>query len=102
MHTGSLAANFVASGCDCFEWGLVMVNAFIQERELFPPAIPFRSGFLQRDKHEIYHEQCGNIDGQSLLFLHGGPGAEIAPAHRRLFDPKRFHVVLFDQRGCGQ
>ena len=79
-----------------------MVNAFIQERELFPSTIPFRSGFLQRDKHEIYYEQCGNIDGQSLLFLHGGPGAGIAPAHRRLFDPKRFHVVLFDQRGCGQ
>jgi len=79
-----------------------MVNAFIQERELFPPAMPFRSGFLQRDKHEIYYEQCGNLDGQPLLFLHGGPGAGIAPAHRRLFDPKRFHVVLFDQRGCGQ
>ena len=74
-----------------------MVNAFIQERELFPPAMPFRSGFLQRDKQEIYYEQCGNLDGQPLLFLHGGPGAEIAPAHRRLFDPKRFHVVLFDQ-----
>ena len=102
MHTGSLAARFAASGCDCFEWGLVMVNAFIQERELFPPAMPFRSGFLQRDKHEIYYEQCGNLDGQPLLFLHGGPGAGIAPAHRRLFDPNRFHVVLFDQRGCGQ
>jgi proline iminopeptidase len=102
MHTGSLAARFGVLGCDCFEWGLVMVNAFIQERELFPPAIPFRSGFLQRGEHEIYYEQCGNIDGQSLLFLHGGPGAGIAPAHRRLFDPKRFHVVLFDQRGCGQ
>ena len=36
------------------------------------------------------------------MFLHGGPGAGTAPAHRRLFDPKRFHVVLFDQRGCGQ
>ena len=68
-----------------------MVNAFIQERELFPPAMPFRSGSLQRDKHEIYYEQCGNLDGQPLLFLHGGPGAGIAPAHRRLFDPKRFH-----------
>ena len=79
-----------------------MANAFIQERELFPPATPFQSGFLNRDKHEIYYEQCGNRLGQPVLFLHGGPGAGTAPAHRRLFDPKRFHVVLFDQRGCGQ
>ena len=79
-----------------------MANAFIQERELFPPATPFQSGFLNRNKHEIYYEQCGNRLGQPVLFLHGGPGAGTAPAHRRLFDPKRFHVVLFDQRGCGQ
>ena len=75
---------------------------FIQERELFPPVMPFRSGFLNRNKHEIYYEQCGVRSGQPVLFLHGGPGAGTAPAHRRLFDPKRFHVVLFDQRGCGQ
>ncbi len=79
-----------------------MVNAFIQERELFPPVVPFHSGFLNRDKHNIYFEQCGNSAGQPILFLHGGPGAATAAAHRRLFDPKRFHVVLFDQRGCGQ
>ena len=79
-----------------------MANAFIQERELFPPVMPFQSGFLKRNQHEIYYEQCGNPLGQPVLFLHGGPGAGIAPAHRRLFDPKRFNVVLFDQRGCGQ
>ena len=79
-----------------------MANAFIQERELFPPVMPFQSGFLHRDKHEIYYEQCGNRTGRPILFLHGGPGAGTAPAHRRLFDPKQFHVVLFDQRGCGQ
>ena len=79
-----------------------MVNAFIQERELFPPIVPFHSGFLNRDKHNIYFEQCGNSAGQPILFLHGGPGAGSAPAHRRLFDPNRFRVVLFDQRGCGQ
>ena len=84
------------------EFVLSMVNAFIQERELFSPAMPFHSGFLKRGKHQIYYEQCGILSGQCILFLHGGPGAGIAPAHRRLFDPKRFHVVLFDQRGCGQ
>ena len=79
-----------------------MVNAFIQERELFPSIMPFQSGFLSRNKHEIYYEQCGNCSDQPVLFLHGGPGAGISSAHRRLFDPNRFHVVLFDQRGCGQ
>ena len=79
-----------------------MVDAFIPERELFPPLEPFHSGFLKCGEHQIYYEQCGSISGQPILFLHGGPGAGIAPAHRRLFDPKRFHLVLFDQRGCGQ
>ena len=79
-----------------------MANAFIQERELFPPLMPFQSGFLRRNQHEIYYEQCGNRLGLPILFLHGGPGAGSAPAHRRLFDPKRFRLVLFDQRGCGQ
>ncbi len=49
-----------------------MANAFIQERELFPPVMPFQSGFLNRNKHEIYYEQCGNHLGQPVLFLHGG------------------------------
>ena len=79
-----------------------MVNAFIQERELFPPAVPFNKGFIKRGAHEIYFEECGTPEGIPLLFLHGGPGAGIAPAHRRLFNPSRFHVVLFDQRGSGQ
>ena len=51
-----------------------MANAFIQERELFPPVMPFQSGFLNRDNHEIYYEQCGNPDGKPAIFLHGGPG----------------------------
>ncbi len=84
------------------EFVLAMVNAFIEERELFPPVKPFHSGFLKRDNHDVYYEQCGSPVGQPILFLHGGPGAGTAAAHRRLFDPKRFHVVLFDQRGCGQ
>ena len=79
-----------------------MVNAFIQERELFSPSKPFYSGFLKRDNHQIYYEQCGSSLGQPILFLHGGPGAGTSPAHRRLFDPRRFHLILFDQRGCGQ
>jgi len=79
-----------------------MAHAFIQEKELFPPIAPFNSGHLARGDHRVYFEQCGNPDGLPLLFLHGGPGAGIALAHRRLFNPERFHCVLFDQRGCGQ
>ena len=79
-----------------------MAHAFIQEKELFPPVVPFNRGYLARGIHRINYEQCGNPDGVPVLFLHGGPGAGIAPAHRRLFNPDRFHCVLFDQRGCGR
>ena len=79
-----------------------MVNAFIQEHDLFPAALPFHTGRLSRDVHDLYFEECGKQTGRPVLFLHGGPGAGIAPSHRRLFNPDRFHCVLFDQRGSGQ
>jgi proline iminopeptidase len=79
-----------------------MMNAFIQERDLFAPIVPFANGYLPRDKHHIYYEECGNRHGIPILFLHGGPGAGTAPMHRRLFNPDRFRIILFDQRGCGQ
>ena len=79
-----------------------MVNAFIKEHDLFPASKPFDSGRFSRGFHDLYYEQCGNINGQPILFLHGGPGAGISPSHRRLFNPKRFRCVLFDQRGCGR
>ena len=49
--------------------------------------------------HELYVELCGNPDGVPALVLHGGPGAGISPFMRRFFDPARYRVVLFDQRG---
>jgi proline iminopeptidase len=52
--------------------------------------------------HDLYYEQSGNPDGKPVVFLHGGPGAGSAPAMRRFFNPKRYRIVLFDQRGCGQ
>ena len=79
-----------------------MMNAFIQEHDLFPAALPFNTGRLARDGHELYFEECGKPSGQPILFLHGGPGAGIAPSHRRLFNPDRFRCVLFDQRGSGK
>jgi proline iminopeptidase len=52
--------------------------------------------------HEIYVERCGNPDGIPIVFLHGGPGSGCRPMHRRFFDPKKYHIILFDQRGCGR
>ena len=79
-----------------------MVNAFIQEHDLFPAALPFHTGWLSRDGHDLYFEECGKQTGRPILFLHGGPGAGITPSHRRLFNPDRFRCILFDQRGSGQ
>lgn len=70
---------------------------------LYPPIEPFDAGWLDvGDGHRLYYEQCGQAAGQPLLFLHGGPGSGCSPRHRRLFNPARFRMVLFDQRGCGR
>ena len=54
------------------------------------------------DGHSIYVEQCGNPQGLPVVVLHGGPGGGCSPAMRRYFDPERYRIVLFDQRGCGR
>ena len=69
---------------------------------LFPPIEPFNSGFMERDGHQIYYEQCGNPNGKPAVFLHGGPGGGGSTTVRRFFDPKKYHIVIFDQRGCGR
>ena len=70
---------------------------------LFPALTPNRHGMLAVDDiHTIYWEECGNPDGIPVLFLHGGPGAGLSPQHRRFFDPQRYRVILFDQRGAGK
>ena len=70
---------------------------------LYPPIEPFRTGILETgDGHSIYWELCGNPAGKPAVFLHGGPGAGCSTEHRRLFDPERYCVLLFDQRGCGR
>ncbi len=71
--------------------------------KFFPEITPYRQMRLKVDAiHEIYIEECGNPTGQPVLFLHGGPGAGLSEKHRRLFDPKHFRIILFDQRGAGQ
>jgi proline iminopeptidase len=67
------------------------------------PFAPLTSQLLPvGDDHEIYVETVGRADGIPAVYLHGGPGSGCQPDHRRLFDPERFHAVLFDQRGAGR
>jgi proline iminopeptidase len=58
--------------------------------------------FAVGDGHDIYVESVGREGGVPAVYLHGGPGSGCQPDHRRLFDPERFHAVLFDQRGAGR
>ncbi len=70
---------------------------------LHPPIIPYASGMLDTGGvHRIYWETSGNPDGIPVLFVHGGPGSGTSPNQRRFFDPARYRIVLFDQRGCGR
>lgn len=70
---------------------------------LHPPIAPYASGMLETaGLHRIYWETSGNPDGLPVLFVHGGPGSGTSPAHRRFFDPARYRIVLFDQRGSGR
>ena len=69
----------------------------------FPPIEPFATGTLKVSApHELYWEQCGNPEGDPILFLHGGPGAGCSETDRRFFDPEHFRIVLLDQRGSGR
>ncbi|MDB5686421.1 MAG: pip [Rhizorhabdus sp.] len=72
-------------------------------RTLYPPIEPYESGQIDvGDGHVLYYERVGTPGAKPAVFLHGGPGAGISPDHRRLFDPARYDVLLFDQRGCGR
>ncbi len=71
--------------------------------DLYPVIEPYESGmFPVGDGHELYYELCGNPKGKPVVFLHGGPGSGSGPEHRRFFDPKRYHILVFDQRGSGR
>ena len=74
-----------------------------ERRTLYPEIEPHRTGQLEvGDGHSIYFEESGNPRGKPVVFLHGGPGGGTDPKHRRFFDPERYRIVLFDQRGCGK
>ena len=69
---------------------------------LFPDIKPFAEHKLAVDEiHTLHVEECGRKDGFPILFLHGGPGGGTEPFNRRFFDPEKYRIILFDQRGCG-
>lgn len=70
---------------------------------LYPEIEPYKTGYLDTgDGHLVYWELCGNPKGKPVVFLHGGPGSGCTPKHRRLFNPEKYHIMLFDQRGSGR
>jgi proline iminopeptidase len=71
--------------------------------DFYPPLKPFNSGYLRVSPvHEIYYEESGNPKGKPVVFLHGGPGGGTDAKMRQFFNPQRYRIVLFDQRGCGR
>ena len=72
-------------------------------RSFYPEIEPYETGMLDvGDGHRVYWELCGNPNGKPVVFLHGGPGGGCTPTQRRLFDPEKYRILLFDQRGCGR
>lgn len=71
--------------------------------ELYPATVPYDKGMLDvGDGNLVYWETCGNPDGKPAVIVHGGPGGACRPGQGRTFDPDRYRIVLFDQRGCGR
>jgi len=71
--------------------------------DYYPPLEPYAVHRLAMDPlHVLYVEECGNPRGLPVVFVHGGPGGGCTPDNRRFFDPARYRIVLFDQRGSGR
>lgn len=71
-------------------------------RPLFPKISPYDQQVLDVGEHQLYVEQSGNRRGIPVMYLHGGPGAGSSEDHRRYFDPQKYRIIIFDQRGCGR
>ncbi|HEU0197326.1 MAG TPA: prolyl aminopeptidase [Nevskiaceae bacterium] len=69
----------------------------------YPPIEPYRTHRLRvSELHELYVEESGQPSGRPALFIHGGPGGGCEAWHRQFFDPDKYRIVMFDQRGCGR
>jgi len=74
-----------------------------RRRSLYPEIEPYETGHLDvGDGHSLYWELSGNPNGKPVVFLHGGPGGGSSPDHRRQFNPDKYKILVFDQRGCGK
>jgi len=72
-------------------------------KQLYPEIDPFNEFDLKVSAlHTIHVEESGNPNGSPVIFLHGGPGGGIEPIYRQYFDPKKWRIIIFDQRGCGK
>ena len=72
-------------------------------KQLYPEIEPYNQFDLKvSDLHTIHVEESGNINGKPVIFLHGGPGGGIEPVYRQYFNPEKWRIIVFDQRGCGQ
>ncbi len=75
----------------------------VKLRSLYSNVTPYRQfRFTAEPPHDLYVEECGRVDGLPAVFLHGGPGAGCESYHRGFFDPQRYRLILFDQRGSGR
>ncbi|MEG3754416.1 prolyl aminopeptidase [Psychromonas arctica] len=71
--------------------------------DFYPEIEPYNHFLIKVDnQHQIYVEECGNPNGQAVLFIHGGPGGGCSTNDRRFFNPEKYRIILFDQRGCGR
>ena len=72
-------------------------------KQLYPKIEPYNQFDVKvSDLHTIHVEESGNINGKPVIFLHGGPGGGIEPVYRQYFNPEKWRIIVFDQRGCGQ
>lgn len=87
------------------DFSRLQASSKIGDDWLYPQPSCLNFGWLEVDRdpdHRVYWEEYGNPAGEPVMFLHGGPGGACAPAMARFFDPARYRVILFDQRGCGK
>ena len=71
--------------------------------DLYPHLEPYVNHTFEVElPHKLHVEECGNPKGIPVIFLHGGPGSGCEPYHRRFFNPDKYRIILFDQRGCGR
>ena len=80
-----------------------VANPVTYPRTLYPEIECYQSGHLDvGDGHKLYYDVSGNPSGIPAIFLHGGPGGGISPRVRRFFNPEKYMIVIFDQRGSGK